>query len=216
MMDQIGDWLSRLVDSYGYFGVFVGMLLENIFPPIPSELVLGLSGYLVGRGELNLWLAVASATSGIVVSAVFFYWLGRLGGPPLVKRFGKWFRITLDDLDYTEKWFEKYGAAVIVFGRFLPIIRTLVSLPAGLVKMPFGKFLVLTILPSAVWALAFIYGGSVVGENWATVMSLLKRGEILLLMAATLPVLVWLYLKREALMKKFFPMEKPSSGKDGN
>ncbi|HNT30005.1 MAG TPA: DedA family protein [bacterium] len=184
------------------------MLIENIFPPLPSEIILGLTGFIVGKGELNLWLAVLSATAGVLLSAIFMYMLGFYGGRPLVDKFGRRFRISSEDIVYTEKWFERFGPSVIFFGRFLPIIRTLVSLPAGLARMHFIRFLLLTAIPSALWSLGIIYAGSLLGDNWTSLSAYLKKIEVVLLVLATAILLIILYRSKERILKKFFPMEK--------
>ncbi|HDS11685.1 MAG TPA: DedA family protein [Candidatus Wirthbacteria bacterium] len=208
IITQLTQIVIDLVGRVGYGGLFVGMMVENFFPPLPSDIVLGLAGFMVGQGQFNFWLAGLVATAGTVFCAVLFYYLGYAGGRPLVERFGKYLRIESEDIDYTEKWFAKYGVWVVFFGRFLPIIRTLVSLPAGLAKMHFGQFVLLSSLSTFIRSGLSIYLGMLLGERWELVGEYFEQWENILLVLMIISSLVFIYLKREDIMKKFFPPEK--------
>lgn len=210
-MDGIVDSVLELIESVGYAGIFLGMLLENIFPPFPSEAVLGLAGVLVSRGELTLWGAVLAATAGIMLSAVLFYGLGYYGGRPLIHRYGKWLHISEEDLAYTERWFAKYGGWVVFFGRFLPIIRTLISIPAGITKMHFGKFLLLSTIPSIITSTFFIWISKELGDEYKRIAEMTSQWEYVILGLALIVLAAIAFWYKDAIMRHFFPMQEQST-----
>jgi len=142
------------------------MAVEHVFPPIPSELVLPLAGFEVGRGNLNLWGALAASTAGSVIGASVLYLLARRGGRPLVLRMRRFLRVDEEDLDRAERRFRRHSAWMVVLGRMVPGVRSLVSLPPGLLRMPFGRYLALTLTGSLVWNTALIVAGQQLGSRW--------------------------------------------------
>ena len=169
MFDGLGQWAADVLASFGSFGLVVLMLAENLFPPIPSEVVLPLAGFLVGRGDLGGVQAIAAATVGSVVGALVLYALGRWGGRALVLRYGRLLRVTEAELSRAEGWFEKYGDVVVFFGRMVPLARSIVSIPAGMMKMPLARFTVLTTIGSVLWNTLLIGAGWFLGANWEQV-----------------------------------------------
>ncbi|MEU0466402.1 MULTISPECIES: DedA family protein [unclassified Amycolatopsis] len=166
----LAGWAVSLMESLGGPGAAIIVGLDNLFPPIPSELVLPLAGFSAGQGTFSLLEALAWTTFGSVAGAVIVYWLGALLGRdrtralllriPLVKA---------SDFDRTEAWFAKHGTKAVFFGRMVPIFRSLISLPAGIERMPFGRFLVLTTLGSLIWNTIFVVAGYLLGANWHVV-----------------------------------------------
>ena len=149
------DWVTGVIEALGYLGIAVLAALENILPPIPSEVILRLSGFLAGQGRYWLPAVVLAATLGSVVGALVRYVLGRRLGERrvrrLVRRYGRWLTIGEDDLDRAQEWFDRHGPAVVFFGRLIPVIRSIVSVPAGIGRMPLGRFVLSTALGSALW-----------------------------------------------------------------
>jgi membrane protein DedA with SNARE-associated domain len=162
----MGEWVAGVIESFGYLGVCFLMLAENLFPPIPSEAILPLTGFLVGRGDLAFLPTLAVSTSGSLLGAFALYALGRWGGRGLVLRHGKLLRVTGADLDRADRWFDRYGAWVVLFGRMVPFVRSVVSIPAGLSEMPVLRFAVLTAVGSGAWNALLIGTGWALGENW--------------------------------------------------
>ncbi|GIG86009.1 DedA family protein [Plantactinospora endophytica] len=160
-------WIAGVIDAMGVPGVGLLVALENIIPPVPSELVLAMAGYLAGEGRMNVVLVTVSATAGSVLGAVLLYWLGAALGEDRLKR---WLdRIPLvdtQDLDRADRWFERYGSWAVLFGRMIPVVRSLVSVPAGADRMPVGRFLALTTLGSGVWNAIFVGLGYGLGSRW--------------------------------------------------
>ena len=164
-----GDWVRNTVSTGGYPALAGLILAENLFPPIPSELILPLAGYYVGQGEMTFILAVLAATIGSVVGALILYAIARYGGRAVVLRFGKVLRVKGRDLDRGDEWFDRHGSWVVVFGRLVPGARSLVSIPAGLSEMPIVRFTALTALGSTVWNCALIGAGWALGEHYEQV-----------------------------------------------
>lgn len=165
----MSDWVLGIIEALGYLGLALVLLIENVFPPIPSEIVLPLAGFLVGLGELNFWGAVGAATIGALTGAWILYGLGRWGGRPLILRYGRFLRVDAESLDRAEGWFREYGDAVVLVARVIPLARSVVSIPAGTAKMPILRFTLLTTLGTGVWNILLIWAGRLLGENWEAV-----------------------------------------------
>lgn len=169
MIGDVGQLVLDVIEALGYVGLALLLVAENLFPPIPSEVVLPLAGFLVGRGDLNLWGAMVAATFGSVVGAVVLYGLGRWGGRRLVLRYGKWLRVDEEALGRAEGWFKRYGDWIVLVARVVPLARSIVSIPAGTARMPLPRFLVLTTIGSAAWNGILIGAGVALGANWQVV-----------------------------------------------
>jgi membrane protein DedA with SNARE-associated domain len=173
MFDRIGEWVVGVIEALGYPGLTILVALESIFPPIPSEIVLPLAGFLTGQGRFSLPLVLIATTLGSLGGALLLYGIGAAIGPRrvrwLVERFGQWALLTPDDLTRAEGWFDRYGSIAVFTGRLVPIVRSLVSIPAGYRRMPLGQFLLLTGLGSALWNGALVGLGWIFGENWHVV-----------------------------------------------
>lgn len=179
-----------MYDAVGYLGVAVAVALETIVAPIPSEVILPMAGWKVSQSAAdpsvlepltdqpwNLVLAVAVATIGSLVGALVGYAIGAWGGRPLLDRFGRYVGIGADDLDRADRWFQRWGNWAVFLGRMVPLVRTFVSYPAGIARMPIGPFIVFSTLGSLIWNAALITAGFVVGENYAQIEAALKPYE---------------------------------------
>jgi membrane protein DedA with SNARE-associated domain len=164
-----GDWVRNTVSAGGYPALAGLILAENLFPPIPSELILPLAGYYVGQGEMAFVLAVLAATIGSLAGALLLYAIARFGGRRLVLRWGKVLRVKQRDLDKSDEWFDRHGGWVVLLGRLVPGARSLVSIPAGLSEMPVWRFTALTALGSTAWNCALIGAGWALGEHYERV-----------------------------------------------
>lgn len=152
------EWIQQL----GYVGIMLGLMIEVI----PSEIVLAYGGYLVHLKTIHFAGAVFFGVVGGVIAQLFIYWIGRYGGRPILEKFGKYILIQKKHIDVSEAWFLKYGPGVIFTARFIPVARHAISIPAGMAKMPVGKFLLLTTLAVIPWTVLFVYLGMLLGENW--------------------------------------------------
>lgn len=164
------DWVTEIIDRLGFVGVAFLVALENVFPPIPSEVILPLAGYVAGRGDANFLGMVAAASVGSLVGAWILYGLSAAIGPSRMHRFihtyGRWLGVKEADLIRAENWFDRRATYAVLFGRCVPLIRSIVSIPAGFRRMPIGRFTLTTIVGSLVWNLALIGGGALLGDRW--------------------------------------------------
>lgn len=194
-MSSVTDWVSEAVRTGGYPALGGLILLENLFPPIPSEVILPLAGFSVGKGELSYLLAVLAATIGSVVGALVLYGIARRGGRPLIYRYAPRVRISARELDRADAWFDRYGPWFVLFGRLVPGVRSLVSIPAGLSEMPLLQFTLLTTIGSLAWNALLIGIGAALGENWdevATVIGPISTAAVIGLVLATAAAALWL------------------------
>jgi membrane protein DedA with SNARE-associated domain len=166
-------WVTSLMSSLGYWGIGLLMFLENLFPPIPSELIMPLAGFTVAQGKMNFGIAVVAGTIGTMAGTYAWYYLGRLVNYQRLQiwtdRYGKWIRVTAQDIDRVNDWFNKYGSKAVFFGRMVPGIRTLISLPAGMNQMPFVTFTIYSTLGTAIWTLALTTAGFLLGDNYTSI-----------------------------------------------
>lgn len=200
------DAFQHLIDALGYFGVFLLLLIENLFPPLPSEVVAPFCGYAAGRGALNIWGVIFAAVFGSMVGQLPWYFAGRLLGEKrieaLAARFGRWLTVTPHEVDRVFKWFHRYGAASVFFGRMVPAIRAVISLPAGIATMPFGKFLAYSLAGTTIWMGGLAYAGYRLGQNYALVGKYVSPGTKIVV-----ALIVLIYFVRLALSFRKAPAE---------
>jgi membrane protein DedA with SNARE-associated domain len=167
------DWITGIIGRLGYAGVAGLTFLENVFPPIPSELVIPLAGYVAAQGDMRLILVIAAASVGSLAGAAVWYWIGGSVGErrlrAWVDRHGKWLTLSGKDVDRAQLWFSRHGNAAVFFGRLVPGVRTLVSLPAGFARMPALPFIVYSALGTMIWTAALAYAGVALQSNFTIV-----------------------------------------------
>ncbi|MBT2878831.1 DedA family protein [Streptomyces albidoflavus] len=187
------QWITGLMESLGAPGAGIAIALENLFPPIPSEVILPLAGFTAATGQMNLVAVLIWTTIGSVVGAVALYWVGALlGRDRTVAIAAKIPLLKVADIEKTEAWFNKHGTKAVFFGRMLPIFRSLISVPAGIERMPMPIFLGLTTLGSAIWNTLFVMAGYLLGDNWETVTEYVSVYSKVVLAVAALAVLIFL------------------------
>ncbi len=186
------DWLMEL----GYFGIMFGLMVEVI----PSEIVLAYGGYLVGLEQITFVGAVIFGTIGGVLAQLFLYWLGYYGGRPVVEKYGKYILISKKHLDVSEQWFNRYGTVVIFAARFIPVVRHAISIPAGIAKMGFWRFTILTTLAVIPWSIGFIYLGMQLGKHWDQIDQV--AGPYIYKIAIIMGVILVLYFVYNIFFKK--------------
>ena len=167
------DWITSFLDSGGALAIAALMLLENVFPPIPSELIMPLAGFNAARGGTPLWLAILAGGLGSLAGAWLWYLVGRAFGAHRLRRLiashGRWLTLTLSEFEAAEGWFNRYGRAIVFFGRFVPTVRTLISIPAGIERMPQGQFLLYTALGSFIWSGGLAVAGYLLEDQYENV-----------------------------------------------
>ena len=194
MLSDLAVWVQDVIERLGYLGVSLLVILENLFPPIPSEIVLPFAGFVAQRGDASVWGMVIAATIGSVVGAWILYGVSALIGPERLRafivRFGKWFTVKESDLHRAEKWFDERATVAVLIGRCVPIIRSIVSIPAGFRRMKIVPFTVLTTVGSLAWNLGLIGAGAILGDQWDRV-----EGYVGVFQWVVILVVVWFVVR---------------------
>ena len=166
MVLAIMEFITSLISSWGYAGIFVTMTLESALIPIPSEAVIPFAGFLAYMGQMNIWVIVLVSTLANLTGSIIAYFIGKYLGRPFVEKYGKYVLLNTGHLQLVESWFNKYGNLTVLFSRMLPLIRTYNALPAGMGKMNFPRFCLYTFIGSIPWNLALVLLGYVLKQNW--------------------------------------------------
>ena len=162
----LSGFIIATISTLGYGGVILLMAIESACIPLPSEVIMPFSGYLVYTGRFNLWLVSVAGAVGCVIGSMAAYWLGMYGGRPLIERYGRYVLISHRDLDLADRWFSRYGEAIVFASRLLPVVRTFIAFPAGIARMDVSKFVAYTFLGSLPWCLGLAIVGRELGEQW--------------------------------------------------
>lgn len=210
MLDAIDSivlpFLESLYSSFGYVGVVIAMTIESCAIPVPSELILPFAGWSVSRGLIepltaapwNYWGAVIAGVIGNTLGSLASYAIGAYGGRPLVERYGRYILISPHDLELADRWFARYGQATVFFSRMLPIVRTFISVPAGVARMPLGRFVIFSILGATPWVMLLVWGGVQLGDHWRELKDALKGLDYLVaaVVVALVALFVWRHVRR--------------------
>ncbi|QMT17012.1 DedA family protein [Planococcus maritimus] len=172
------QWMISVMENYGYFGIFLLILLENVFPPVPSEVVLTAGGFMTSTTSLTIWGVILSATAGSVAGAAVLYGLGLLLDVERLERIidkhGRWLRLKKADLYKADRWFDRFGGFAVFIGRLIPLVRSLISIPAGMSNMKFVLFLTFTTAGTFIWNTVLVYAGRAVGDNQEAILQQLS------------------------------------------
>ncbi len=166
IIEIISAFIVATISLLGYGGVVLLMAIESACIPLPSEIIMPFSGYLVSRGEMNLWLVGVAGAVGCVLGSMVAYWVGMYGGRPVIEKYGRYILISHHDLDLADRWFAKYGEVIVFVSRLLPAIRTFIAFPAGVARMNIPRFIIYTFAGSLPWCLGLAYVGQKLGEHW--------------------------------------------------
>ena len=174
-VDVLQDWIIQTMDQFGYFGIFLLIALENIFPPIPSEVILTFGGFLTTYTQMQVWGVILAATAGSVAGAIVLYCVGRFFSQERIEgwldgRLGRILHFKKEDVEKAARWFERKGKLTVFFCRCIPIVRSLISIPAGMTKMGMGTFLLFTTAGTFVWNIVLVYLGAFAGESWEKIV----------------------------------------------
>ena len=197
LLGDVAGWATDIIEKLGYAGLALLVALENVFPPIPSEVILPLAGFLTGDGRMNFGLALVAATSGSVSGALILYYIGHLFGEhrlrALVRRYGRWLGVKEADVDKADAWFDRYGGFAVLLCRLVPIVRSLISIPAGLRRMPLPRFVLYTAAGSATWNAVLIGAGWLLGDNWEAVEQYVGYLQYAVIAAALVFAVWWVW-----------------------
>jgi membrane protein DedA with SNARE-associated domain len=201
MLERIIGLLAGMViaviSRLGYAGIALLMAIESACIPLPSEIILPFSGYLVFKGTLVLWAVAVAGALGCVLGSLVAYAVGAWGGRPLAERYGKFLLISHADLDMADRWFQRYGDITIFIGRLLPVIRTFIAFPAGVARMPLWRFCIYTFLGSLLWCWALAWVGLKLGERWGTLGVYFHKFDtvIVSLVVVAIALYVWRHVR---------------------
>jgi len=189
------DFVINIVSSLGYFGIFLSMTIESASIPLPSEIIMGIAGFLVYKGEMNLLIAALVGALGNITGSTIMYFLGSKGGRPVIRRYGKYIHFDEQKFDKVDKWFEKWGDKVVFVSQLLPVVRTFVSLPAGILKTNFPKFILYTFTGAFIWCFVLAWGSSLLGPEWLKISEYIHDFEIVISILFVV-ALAYIILKR--------------------
>ena len=193
IVETITDFAIYLIESLGYWGVFIGMTLESACIPIPSEVIMTLAGFVVYEGKMSLIGITIVGVIGNLTGSLIAYFVGLKGGRPFLEKYGKYVLISHNRLEMAHNWFERYGNEAVLISRVLPIIRTFISLPAGIAEMDLKKFIIYTLLGSLPWCFALGYIGVMLGPNWNIIEKYFRYMDILVVIGAIVVVAYLIY-----------------------
>ena len=203
MFSSLATWVQDVIEQLGYLGVALLVVLENIFPPIPSEIVLPFAGFVAQQGSDSVVLMILAATVGSVIGALIMYWIAAIIGDErlhaFTRKFGKWVQIREADLTRAEEWFDRHAMSAVLVGRCVPLIRSVVSIPAGFRRMKLIPYIAYTFLGSLVWNILLVGAGALLGENWERVGSYIGVFQwiVIALVAVVVVRFLWTHVVRK-------------------
>lgn len=196
IIEILSVFIVATISRLGYAGIVLLMAIESACIPLPSEIIMPFSGYLVYTGRFNLWLVGVAGAFGCVVGSLVAYWVGMRGGRPLIEKYGRFILISRHDLDLADRWFERFGEIIVFASRLLPVIRTFIAFPAGVARMDLKKFVIYTFLGSLPWCIGLAYVGQILGEQWdknPTMKNLFHRFDFVIGIVIVLAAVWWVW-----------------------
>jgi membrane protein DedA with SNARE-associated domain len=190
----LASWIIAVISHWGYLGIIALMAIESACIPLPSEIIMPFSGFLVFKGELSLWGIATAGALGCVLGSIPAYYLGKLGGRPLIEKYGKWVLISPNDLNWADRAFNRYGEIIIFVGRLLPAVRTFIAFPAGVAGMNMTRFLIYTFVGSFIWCYLLGWAGVKLGEHWESLKVYFHQFHLVISVSIIL-ALIW-YVRR--------------------
>jgi membrane protein DedA with SNARE-associated domain len=201
ILETLSNFVISVIEQLGYAGVFVAMGLESACIPLPSEVIMPFAGYVVWKGELTLVGVVLAGTAGCLAGSLIAYGIGAYGGRPLLERYGKYVLIRTSELDRGEQWFARHGESAVFISRLLPVVRTYISYPAGIVRMDVKRFSVYTVLGSLPFCFAVAYTGVVLGPHWEDIRGLFRYFDIAVIVGVVV-LIGYLIYRRAWVMER--------------
>jgi membrane protein DedA with SNARE-associated domain len=213
IIEILSAFIVATISALGYSGVVLLMAIESACIPLPSEVIMPFSGYLVYTGHFNLWAVAVAGAFGCVVGSLVAYWVGMYGGRPLIEKYGRFVLLSNHDLDIADRWFARYGEVIVFASRLLPVIRTFIAFPAGVARMNLKRFVIYTFAGSLPWCLGLAYVGQKLGEQWNkndTLKTLFHRFDFVIgiIFVLALTWWVWRHVKNSRRAKAVAGQEK--------
>ncbi len=209
LFERLSEIFTSIIASTGYSGIFLLMALESMVAPVPSELVMPFAGFLVADGTLKLWLVIIVSSLASVAGSLASYFIAFFGGKELIRRFGRFIFLDEEELEWTGRWFKNRGSITILLSRFIPVVRHLISIPAGLARMNIARFTLYTFIGAAAWNTILLSLGMKLRENWALVHDYSRQLDILIAVFLALAVLYIAYKHVKRHRKKPIQPNKP-------
>lgn len=191
--ESIINIATNLIQQAGYPGIGVLMIMESMILPVPSEAVMPFAGFLLADGKFSWFGIIFVSTLGSIIGSLISYWIGAKGGRPLVQRWGKYILVSEHDLEITDRFFQRRGSLAIFICRFIPVVRHLISIPAGVARMPLGKFCLYTIIGAGIWNSFLTWVGFKLGENWETLRKYTEKIDIILLVIILIAITTFIF-----------------------
>lgn len=206
MLSSLATWVQDVIEQLGYVGVALLVVAENVFPPIPSEIVLPFAGFVAQRGSESVIIMILAATVGSVVGALIMYWIAAFIGDErlhaFTRKFGKWVQIREVDLSRAEEWFDRHATSAVLLGRCVPLIRSVVSIPAGFRRMKLVPYIAYTFAGSLVWNILLIGAGALLGDNWERVGDVMSPIQKLVELTVVVAVVAFAWLRVRSLLQQ--------------
>ena len=206
MLSSLATWVQDVIEQLGYVGVALLVVAENVFPPIPSEIVLPFAGFVAQRGSESVIIMILAATVGSVGGALIMYWIAAFIGDErlhaFTRKFGKWVQIREVDLSRAEEWFDRHATSAVLLGRCVPLIRSVVSIPAGFRRMKLVPYIAYTFAGSLVWNILLIGAGALLGDNWDRVGDLMSPIQKLVELTVVVAVVAFAWLRVRSLLQQ--------------
>ena len=196
IIEILSGFIVATISAMGYSGVILLMAIESACIPLPSEIIMPFSGYLVSTGQLNLWAVGVAGAVGCVLGSLVAYWVGMYGGRPVIEKYGRYVLLSRHDLDIADRWFANHGEAIVFVSRLLPAIRTFIAFPAGVARMNLKRFIIYTFAGSLPWCLGLAYIGQKLGEQWNkddTLKTWFHRFDFVIGIVGALAVAWWIW-----------------------
>ncbi len=191
------DYFTLIIEKLGYLGIGILMTLESMIAPVPSEAVMPFAGFLWYDGKFTLWGIILASTLASILGSLISYYIGAYGGRPLVKKFGKYLLLNERHLDKTEQFFQKYGDKTIFISRFIPIVRHLISIPAGVGRMRIGKFLLYTTIGAGLWNSFLTWLGFQLRDKWEAIRKYTEILDVLIIVVIALAIIYFIYQRKK-------------------
>jgi membrane protein DedA with SNARE-associated domain len=201
IITELSKFVISTISLMGYSGILLTMAIESACIPLPSEIIMPFSGYLVTTGQFTMLGVTLAGAVGNVLGSIVAYYAGVWGGRPFVERYGRYFLVSHHDLDIADRWFAKYGEAAVFFGRMLPVVRTFISLPAGIAKMNFPRFVIFTFIGALPWCYLLAYVGVRMGEEWDNLRGYFHQFDVVIGIVIALAVgyFLWSHWPRQGV-----------------
>jgi membrane protein DedA with SNARE-associated domain len=193
ILSILTNFIVHTISVLGYPGVALLMLIESAAIPLPSEIIMPFAGFLVASGRFNLFGIALAGGIGSAIGSAITYWVGLTGGRPFILKYGKYVLISQHDLEISDRFFAKYGSLSTFIGRLLPVVRTYISIPAGISKVPFWKFIFYSFLGSFLWSLPLGFLGMKLGQNWSTLREKLHGFDTTIIVLIVMGIIFWIY-----------------------